>query len=318
MKKLQGQRALAAGLLVAVLAIAGWETAAGLWRRASVPSQADWQAAAHAVRADFRPGDLIVIAPRWADPLGRAELGDLMPETMVGRPDNAPYARIFELSIRGARAEDSAGLLAEWTQPFGGVKVARYKKEPVQVLFDLVEQALSARVAQRPLAATGRTLAEPVPCLWEGPRPAPQPPVGAAGAFRCAHSRVEKRMLEIDYRPRYGISVELAANQETLLSWEDIPDEAWNGQLVLWFGLHDYHARKNARGPAEVVVDLDDGKVRVPLHIEPDRGLEQLRLALPKNPEPRRAQHAIRIELSAQSAPHHFVGVLGRLEQVRK
>jgi hypothetical protein len=269
------QRALAGILLAAVLLVAVWETATGLWQRHSVASQADWQAAAAAVRAEFRPGDLVAIAPAWADPLGRAELGDLMPIAMVGRPDGRRYPRIWELSIRGAHVQDVAGLQPEWSRSFGRVLLLRYSQRAVEVTFDLVEQFFSARIDS---------------------------------------NRVERRTLEIDYRPRYGISVGIEASRPTQLTYADIPDAAWKGaELALWFGLHDYYERKNARGPAEVVVDLDDGAGRGALRVELERGLQPLVLALPQNTG--RSVHTIRIEVSADSPPHHFVGILGALRR---
>lgn len=316
-----GQRAAAAAVVLVVLVIAVWEATSGLWRRSHTPGHGDWVAAAAAVRADFRPGDLIAIAPPWADPLGRAELGDLMPPAMVGRADGRRYRRIWELSLasRSARAEDTTGLTAEWTGTFGGVQVSRYSQRPVTVTFDLVEHALEARVAQRalPLPATP---VEPTPCLWQGPLPSPQAPPapGPAGAFRCPGSKVERRMLEINYRPRYGVAVELEAGRQTQITW-DIPEgDLRGGQLVLWFGLHDYYARKNAQGPADVTVDVDDGQVRLPLRLELGRGLQQLVVAPPPATAPGRALHAVRIEVSAASAPNHVVGVLGQVEKAEQ
>src|SRR5205814_7569859 len=101
-----------------------------------------------AVRAGFREGDLIVFAPAWIDPLGRRELGDLMPLSMVGRPDAARYARIWELSIRGARAPEAAGLPVEERARHGLITVSRYRQPALTVLADLVAGFLDARVSQ--------------------------------------------------------------------------------------------------------------------------------------------------------------------------
>ncbi len=271
-----------------MLLVAGWEILAGLRQAAATARPADWQAAAAAVRAEFQPGDLIAIAPAWADPLGRAELGDLMPLSMVGRADGRRYPRIFELSIRGAHHEDVAGLRPEWTRSFGPVRLARYSHKAVEVTYDLVEHFFE---------------------------------------LRSDGGHVERRTLEIDYRPRYGISADAGtAWQPTVLSWNEVPDAAWQGaQLVLWFGLHDYYQRKNARGPADVVVELDprpgpdqgqgqgQGTLRVPMRVELERGMQSLVLALPQTPG--RALHTLRIEISAASAPHHLIGIQGEIRR---
>lgn len=275
-------RTAAVLLLSALICTAGWELWAGWQQHRAVARPEDFAAAAQAIRGEFQPGDLITIAPPWADALGRAELGDLMPLAMVGRADGRAYRRIFELSLRGARSDDTTGLVAESLRSFGRVQLLRYSQTPVAVPYDLVEHFPEAQ---------------------------------SSGGL------VERRTLEINYRPRYGLSLSLAQQTKTVLLFNNIPDEAWRGaELKLWLGLHDYYARKNARGPAEVVVDLDDGAARTPITVKLTYPTEQelmpVTIALPKTTN--RPLHAIRIEASAPSAAHHFVGVLGRLETVTR
>ena len=105
----------------------------------------------------------------------------------------------------------------------------------------------------------------------------------------------------------------LAQGQRTILEYS-IPDADWQGgRLSLWLGLHDYHARKTAVGPAQVVVDLDQGARRVPLTVEVAQGFGLHELALPTGPV--RPVHVLRIELSAASAQNHFVGLHGELRR---
>jgi len=131
---------LLAGVLPAVLlaAVAVWEVIATVRAGHDVPGDDAWDRAAAAVRADHRSGDLIVFAPDWVDPVGRLHLGDLIPVDMAGRMDADRYGRIWELSIRGARARDTAGLEPVWSQRFGGVTVRRFERTPVEVITDLV------------------------------------------------------------------------------------------------------------------------------------------------------------------------------------
>src|SRR3954449_12306080 len=93
--------AIAGALLVAV---AIWEIVASIRDAGAVPGDDAWAEAAGAVRAEYRPGDLIVFAPSWVDPVGRMHLGDLISLEAAGRMDAARYPRIWELSIRGAHA----------------------------------------------------------------------------------------------------------------------------------------------------------------------------------------------------------------------
>ena len=309
------RRGATLALLGVVLLVALIETRAALWPQAL--SEADLRAACAAVRAEFHPGDLIVLAPPWLSPLGQRELGDLMPVTMLGRADARRYARIWTIQFGHAGAgeltADLAGLSAGFRREFGQVTLLRYAQKPVTVTYDLTAQLLAAQVAQAAVGGAPAVASPELPCLWSGPVPTPHPQHGPAGAFRCPSSTVERRVMEIDYRPRYGVVATLAQGQRTVLSYSGIPDADWQGgRLALWLGLHDYHARKTAVGPAQVVVDLDHGAQRMPLTVEVAQGfvLHELPLPLAKLPT-----HTIRIELWAASAANHFVGLHGELRR---
>jgi hypothetical protein len=138
---------LGPALVLALVAL--WELVAVGRAGADVPDDAAWAAAAAAVRAAHHDGDLIVFAPRWIDPVGRLHLGDLIPLAMAGRMDAARYGTIWELSIRGARAPETAGLTAASTEAHGGVVVRRFVREPAVVLTDFVEAAPRAETEGR-------------------------------------------------------------------------------------------------------------------------------------------------------------------------
>lgn len=69
------------------------------------PDSSDWAALGPALRALHQPGDLIVVAPGWADPLLRRSLGDsLLPLDVVARADDDGFTRALEVSFGGARS----------------------------------------------------------------------------------------------------------------------------------------------------------------------------------------------------------------------
>ena len=69
-----------------------------------------WSAIVEPVRALHQPEDLIVVAPRWAEPLARQQLGDeLMPIVEVARPDVSRYGSALEISILAERDDSLAG-----------------------------------------------------------------------------------------------------------------------------------------------------------------------------------------------------------------
>jgi hypothetical protein len=116
------------------------------------PEAGQWTAAADHVRgqsggADADSGNLIVFAPRWVDPVGRQYFGDQMNIEMAARMDAAQYARIWEVSIGGARASETLGLVAHSTKHFGALRVRQYIQEPSVVAFDFTAGWKQAEVS---------------------------------------------------------------------------------------------------------------------------------------------------------------------------
>lgn len=96
---------------VAVPAVALLEIALHLSQIANVVPASDWLAARDAVKALARPDDLVVVAPRWADPVGRQYLGsDLLTVEREARADETGFARAIQVSIGHKRAPE----LADW------------------------------------------------------------------------------------------------------------------------------------------------------------------------------------------------------------
>ena len=215
--------------LVALLALV--ETGAALTARTRVATEADWEAAAAEVRAGFAPGDVIAFAPAWVDQIGRAHLGDLVTVEMAGRSDVDRYARVWEVSIRGARTPDAAGARLVHASEHGRVRVALYEKPAVPILYDFTASANDARV-----------LRGSEPCFGD-----------AQSGWRCGSQHVERRTLEIDYRPRRGLLVP-ADTRPTTLGYGEVP---LGNTLVVYAGLHDYYARKSADGLVDFSVDID-------------------------------------------------------------
>jgi hypothetical protein len=162
-------------LLLVALAI--WEAIAAQRAGAGVPGDEAWARAAAAVRAGHRPGDLIVFAPDWIDPVGRLHLGDLISIEDAARMDAARYDRIWELSIRGARSRDTAGREPAETRDEGGVVVRRFERAPgaFELLADLRALRPTARVEGTPARPPTVELAEvgfaPRRCILVVPRP---------------------------------------------------------------------------------------------------------------------------------------------------
>jgi len=167
-------RRLSAAPALVLIAISVWEMCAARCAATSVPDAdgAGWRAAAADVRAGYRPGDLIVFAPDWIDPVGRMQLGDLIPLEAAARMDAARYGRIWELAIRGVRSPDTAGLVAVATGEHDGVAVRRYERAPAIVVGDVLDRLASATSdGPRPTLELAEVGFAPHRCLQISPAP---------------------------------------------------------------------------------------------------------------------------------------------------
>jgi hypothetical protein len=231
-------------IAVLLLALAGWAALATCRTASSVPGDAAWKRAAAIVRAGYQRGDLIAFAPEWIDPVGRMHLGDLLSVDDAARMDAARFARVWVVSIRGARSTEVAGERPALAQTAAGVEVQRFDRTPVVVL-DTAMQAL----------ATAKS----------------------SGAMAMGPSAV---LAEVGFTPRRCVQVVPAAGGAVTI---EFPGFELGTQLVGYVGLADVFTRRDVREPgqlelqiggrkvAEVTAGIDDGWVRFSATTQPGR-----------------------------------------------
>jgi len=129
-----------------LVVVACWETCEAPRDAAAIPGDKAWQKAADVVRASYQPGDLIVFAPDWVDPVGRLHLGDLITIDDAARMDAARYGRIWELSILDARSPETKGMAAAASQDVADVTVRLFTRTPVTVVSDIRAALPTAKV----------------------------------------------------------------------------------------------------------------------------------------------------------------------------
>jgi len=232
------RRRWSAVVAAAIVLLALVETVNAFVAPFRAPSEKDWRAAAAKVRAGFRPGDLIVAAPAWADPILRQQLGDLLPLPVAGRMDSARYGRIWEISQRGAQAVDTAGAKVAESSRHGALTVRRWERPAAAVTFDFLAEWHRAEVsvvtpehAEVPCAATG----DRIQCL------------GGAS--------VKPDLLEIDTTLRNGLAVEPVERSTVVLTFPETP---LGRDLAVACGLHSVWLRKLGDGKVHMRV-LADG-----------------------------------------------------------
>lgn len=224
-------------MAVAVLALALVETVNAWIAPFRAPTDKDWSGAAARVRAEFRPGDLIVAAPAWADPVMRANLGDLLPLPVAGRMDEARFGRIWEISQRKAVAPETQGAHLAATSRHGALTVRRWEKKAARVRFDFLAEWRRIEMATR--TADGIE----IPCTATPDR------------FQCgAGGSLKPDLLEIDTSLRNGLAVEPIERATLVVSF---PEATLGRELAVAAGLHSVWLSKSGDGAVNLRVLVD-------------------------------------------------------------
>jgi hypothetical protein len=227
---------LTLAVVAAVLGLALLETGVALVAPALAPTDAEWTAAAAEVRAGFQPGDLIVAAPAWADPIMRMHLGDLVPATVAGRMDDARFARVWEIAQRGARAPESASGRVAFEARHGALTVRRSERAPAIVTYDFLARLNDAHLSRVPAGGA------PIDCPWAGDR------------FACpdiGFNFVRLQTVEVDTRLRRALLAQPVGGAVVALEYPAVP---LGRELVIATGLHDVWMRKAATGVVQLRV----------------------------------------------------------------
>jgi hypothetical protein len=125
------------------------ELAAHAYFSSRPPSPGEWAAQKGAVAALRRSGELVVVAPYWAEPNARFAFGDaLMPVRDVARADESAYPRALEVSILGVAAPELAGWKVVEERRAGKLRLRVLENPaPAHPTYDFVDGVPSAVVA---------------------------------------------------------------------------------------------------------------------------------------------------------------------------
>ena len=131
------------------------------------PKDADWAAAERGrARRVSQPGDLIVAAPAWADPIMRMHLGDLIPLATAGAHGRRALRRASGRSTSAARTRPRrARGASSLERRHGALTVRRVERTGAAVSYDFLARWNDAHVSR--VDAQRR---RPVPCPLQGDR----------------------------------------------------------------------------------------------------------------------------------------------------
>lgn len=263
--------------LLAIPLVGLIELAAQRWATTRAPSFEAWPAIEAPVRALKQAGDLVVIAPAWADPMARRALGDeLMPMRDVARPDETRYAHAIEVSILGERAPELAGWREESRRDEGKFLIRRLENPaPQVVLYDFVDHA-------RPGEADVRGTDPPLECAWN---PRAQVLAGGLGGhptfpperFECPAGVFffvgVTVIADEEFRPRRCLWSHPLARGEIVTRFHDVP----LGHVIRGHGGISWMTERELRGaPVTLTIRVDGDAIGSFTHRDGDgwRGFE--------------------------------------------
>lgn len=258
-------RARWALLLIPVLGLA--ELAAHVYFARRPPTFDDWSGVADAVRAMKQEGDLVVVAPSWADPAARRALGDeLMPLRDVARPDVTRYAHAIEVSILGERSPELRSFREVERREAGRFLLRRVENpSPARVVYDFVDHLDPANVDVRGTMP-------PVTCTWN-----PRAHVAAGGLgghptfparrFECPGGIFFNVSVTViadeDFRPRRCLWSHPFARGEIVTRYRDVP----LGKVIRGHGGMYWIVERTRKGaPITLTVRVDGDTIGSVVH----------------------------------------------------
>jgi hypothetical protein len=271
--------------LCALLPVVGIvELALAESQKRKVPTDAEWHDAAVAVRAVKAPNDMVIVAPRWAGPLGRKAIGEV-DKTMidlrtVGRSDLGAVPRVVELSIRGEDDPEVKGWKLIDERKFGSVKVRVLENpKPDKLVRDLVEEVGPDTPAVKLPLVNGAPLLAAAPietCRWETtPSRIPnmfQGPPLPASHFLCppfdpGWTWVAPTIItDLEYVPRRCVFMHPTEKATAV----DYPARRIGHKVVGYIGLQVYIERELGKSPVHVRVEVAGKEVAHALHKDGD------------------------------------------------
>jgi hypothetical protein len=248
------------------------ELGAHFWFATRPPAFDEWSTVVAAVRETRQEGDIVVVAPGWADPAARRALGDdLMPLRDVARPDVTRYEHAVELSILGEHAPELSGWREEGRRREGKFLLRRLANpSPVQVRYDFVDHA-------RPPFADVRGTDPATTCPWttQGRVGAAGPfghPIWPAERFQCPGGNdffnVGVTVIgDEEFHPRRCLWSHPFAKGEIVTRFHHVP----LGRIVRGHGGLYWHTERELRGaPVTLTVRVDGDTVGSAVHKDGD------------------------------------------------
>lgn len=191
-----------------------------------VVTEEEWVKARDLVKADLKPDDLVLFEPYWTDPLGRRTFGDdIATMKREGFSDLQRFARIYEVSIRGAHEADLRAMKKLKEEKAGPITVTLYENPGfTPVIDDLVDLVTPERLTVSRVDGSAET-----PCTFShgatagGSTVVPQGLLTPGDKFVCNGGHVGVAVLHgLDHHPHLCIFATPIAGAGLRLRFKDI------------------------------------------------------------------------------------------------
>ena len=173
--------------------------------------------------------------------------------------DDGRFARVWEVSQRGARAPASAGATVAADERFGRLRVRLLERPAETVSYDFVARWADAHVSRRDAAGAV------VDCAPSGDRIACPGP---------GNNSLRRQLVEVDQKLREALVTEPVAGAAVVIEFPAVP---LGRALVIATGLHDTWMRKAARGSVEARLTVGDQTTELPVTSD-DSGWTETRI----------------------------------------
>ncbi len=230
-----------------------------------VPARADWARLRSVVQAFSEPGTLVLVTPRWAEPLARAALPTgMLPAQVLARADEEGFETALEIALGGERSPELKSWKLLETTDSGPFTLRRWRNPDFRPqLFDFVGELGPATAS---VIHHGRDAEEA--CIWMelAPRFAGGlggPPAFPAQRFQCAVNDFVFAGVTIiddqDYRPRRCVWAHPPPQGALTVTYRGVP---LGEKIVGHLGIPWLPARDGLGTPVTLRVTIDGRTAR--------------------------------------------------------
>jgi len=227
------------------------------------PAFSDWAMLQNPIKEEQKPGDLVIVAPLWGEPLARQALGDaVFPVRDLARPDITRYRSVLLISALGETSAELLGFREISRRGVGPFEVIRLENpHPAELIFDFVDALGPERADVRITSPEAKcTYTTTAPVLTGGLGGHPTFP---AARFICPggpffNVSVTVIAADEDFRPRRCIWSHPQAKGEVITRFTNVP----LGNVIRGHaGMYSMMERARSGAPVSLAIRVDGEEI---------------------------------------------------------